>query len=458
MILVKDIGNAGTSVEAIRCTMEAVTFNAARKCLPDRAIIRACRESGYVCRRRLLTPVVTVLHMVFAAFWPEHSFAASWDVLWANAIGHLPKAAGKVLSSGTLSKARKRLTAEVWRGIFAWLADRGQELSKGVGGWRGHRIVLMDGTCVSMPDEQELRDTYGVNRCYHGEGRYPLARLVTLALADTMVIVDWALEAYRSSEAKMALGLLGSLKPGDLLVGDRLFAGANYYVKYMQRGLEFVTQAHQMLKVERIRRIICHSVDDFIGEVKINKDYIEEGGPTSIRLRFIRATLVIRGKRWHGWFVTSLLDAVAYPADELVGIYGRRWRIETLIRAVKLPMGCDVLRSQSAEGVVKEVAARLTALNVVRIIMVEAVLETGQDPLRLSFSHAVRAIMSFSPALASQPVWKLAEIYDAMLEQIARHTVKLRPGRNEPRMIRRDKKHYPFLKTTRQQWRDTFVA
>jgi hypothetical protein len=157
--------------------------------------------------------------------------------------------------------------------------------------------------------------------------------------------------------------------------------------------------------------------------------------------------------------VTSLLDAQLYPADEIIELYARRWRIETLFGELKIGLSADVLRSQTAEGIGKEIAARLTALNVVRSIMLEAAAKKGvADPLQLSFVFALRAILNFSPALGIEPAWKLWMIYDTMLDEIAAHIAPFRPGRNEPRMIRRDRKHYPMLTTTRAEWRSAYVA
>ena len=162
---------------------------------------------------------------------------------------------------------------------------------------------------------------------------------------------------------------------------------------------------------------------------------------------------MIRGKRKAVWFATSLLDDRKYPASEIVALYGKRWRIETLFRAVKIEMSADVLRSKRPDGIRKEVCARLMALNIVRAVMLEAAGEHGVDPLRISFSHAIRCILAFAPALAMEPIWVVQAIYKAMLREIASHLLRERPGRSEPRAIKREKKHYPYLRTTRSLWR-----
>jgi hypothetical protein len=140
-------------------------------------------------------------------------------------------------------------------------------------------------------------------------------------------------------------------------------------------------------------------------------------------------------------------------------LYARRWRIETLFREVKINLSADVLRSQRPDGVRKEIIARLTALNIVRSIMLEAAVQAGMsDPLRISFAHAVRAIISFSAALSHVPLALVWEVYEAMLIEIASHVNPERPGRLEPRAVCRERKHYPSLRMTRAEWRARHVA
>ena len=81
-----------------------------------------------------------------------------------------------------------------------------------------------------------------------------------------------------------------------------------------------------------------------------------------------------------------------------------------------------------------------------------------EDPLRISFVHAVRAIISFSAALSHVPLEFVWDVYEAMLAEIASHVNPERPGRLEPREVCRENKHYSSLKTTRAQWRINHAA
>jgi Transposase DDE domain len=450
------IGKKCSTTPKISESFQSTILHSIRNVVSDELLEQTCREVGYRFRRRKITPVVTVLHMILSALWPEESFNACWQVLWDTFVSWFPQFQGQSPSRRRVAEARNRLPLALWRRLFEQVSQQAQQRSEGYDGWKGHRVVLTDGTCVSMRRTPALVKAFGVNNGPHGRGRYPLARLVTVCLAGTMTIVDYALGGYRQGEWTLLASILGSLRPGDLLIGDRHFAGAPLYVYYRNQRLEFLTRAHQCLKIARVQRVRCYTSEDFIGRLKLNKLHRRKDPslPLHIDVRFLKAVLRIRGRRQTVWFTTSLLDPLHYPAEQIVALYARRWRIETLFREVKITLSADVLRSQSPEGIRKEIMARLTALNVVRTLMLEAAtLAQIEDPLRISFVHAIRALVSFSPALGYAPLLAVPGIYQAMLREMASHLNPDRPGRLEPRAVRRDHKNYPSLRITRAQWK-----
>jgi putative transposase len=453
-------GIRGENSSAISQKIVASTLNAIQQLLPESTIQQICHQVGYTYRDRILTPAVTVLHMILAVLWPEESFNASWQVQWAAVASRYPDLAGRSPSRGSVAKARKRLPLELWEKLCTYVSEKAQAGAESFAYWRGHRVVLLDGTCVSMPAEPALFEAFGVNTGYHGKGRYPLARVATLCLAGTMMVIAYALGGYCDGEWTLALLILDRLRKGDLLIADRHFAAAHYYWRYQSMGLEFLTRTHQRLIISRIKRVQSYRRNDFLGWLTINKNYRRKDPnlPRHLLVRFVQASVRIRGQRQVIWLVTSLLDDQQYPAAEIVALYGRRWRIETAFEQLKIRLSADVLRSHSPDGIRKEFAARCLALNLVHAIILEAARVHHLDPMRISFAHAVRAILIFSPTLACERIFRLPQIYRAMLSEIAHHIVPERPGRMEPRAIRREHKHYPALRETRAEWRRQHAA
>ena len=146
----KSIVKVPVKTSQFPASLESVPLNSIRKILPDNTIHDACHQVNYNYRKRFLTPVVTVLHMILAAIWPEESFNASWQLLWSSFVANHPSMAGKSPSRGTVSNARKRMPLEAWNKIAEWLSEQGQACSKKLDQWRGHRVVAVDGTCITV--------------------------------------------------------------------------------------------------------------------------------------------------------------------------------------------------------------------------------------------------------------------------------------------------------------------
>ncbi len=455
------IGEPNTPVKEFWRRIESTAFNSIRGVLSNAMILDACKSANYVFRKRKLTPLLTILHSLLAAIWPEESFAASWQVLWASACALDPALSDVTQpNSGSLAKARQRIPLAVWNALVSALSTLVCACGTARDTWRGLRVVLMDGTCVSMPAEEALFEHFGSNGQARGKPHYPLARMVVLGLASSRAILAYALGAFLDSEVSLARTLLAHLKPGDLLIADRLFAAAHAYAMYARHQIQFITRMHQRVKISKLRKLKIFSHDDMLVEMRLDAKYrrAHPDAPEKIVVRVIRARISGRdGKAWL-YVVTSLLSATDYPASEIVALYAQRWRIETLFREFKIDLSADVLRSKTVAGIEKEIAARVTALNTIRVLMLNAAVQKSADVLRISFVQTLRTVINFAPGFATQKFERLPRLYRRMLEEIARQTVPDRPGRKEPRMTRREKRHYPTLTTTRVQWRKRHAA
>ena len=173
--------------------------------------------------------------------------------------------------------------------------------------------------------------------------------------------------------------------------------------------------------------------------------------PEEITVRIVRFHATIRGFRHRKiTLVTTLLDPMAYPAEELAALYGRRWRLELCLRDVKTTLGMELLRCQSPAMAAKEVLAYLIAHNLVRCVMAEAALVHDADLDRLSFKGTLDAVRQYSAAIARARSRKLRrQLWQDLLVSLVRDLVPWRPGRREPRAVKRRPKQYPLLNQPR---------
>jgi IS4 transposase len=103
--------------------------------------------------------------------------------------------------------------------------------------------------------------------------------------------------------------------------------------------------------------------------------------------------------------VTTLLDPIQAPAEELAALYHERWEIETALDELKTHLrgARIVLRSKTPELVEQEFRGLLMAHFAIRGLMHEAALRVDEDPDRLSFLHSVRVVQRRMARFAAIP-------------------------------------------------------
>ena len=97
--------------------------------------------------------------------------------------------------------------------------------------------------------------------------------------------------------------------------------------------------------------------------------------------------------------------------------------------------------------------AHLLGYNLIRKVMAEAAWVSGCCPRQLSFAGAVQTLEQFRWLLLGQAGAQRLEILIGVLLAIASHRVGQRPGRVEPRAVKRRPKEYDRLMKPRAEAR-----
>ena len=178
--------------------------------------------------------------------------------------------------------------------------------------------------------------------------------------------------------------------------------------------------------------------------------------PDELIVRVLKVQLSIPGFRTRDvTLVTTLSDAEVYPAQELAQLYLRRWRIELWWRHLKTTMGMEVLRCQSPAMVHKELEMFLTGYNFIRCLMVESATLYDRAVEPFSFKGSVDALRQYAPLIAqARSRKKQRRLTQQLLQTLALDLVTERPGRREPRAVKRRPKPYPLLSRRRRVFRE----
>jgi hypothetical protein len=153
--------------------------------------------------------------------------------------------------------------------------------------------------------------------------------------------------------------------------------------------------------------------------------------------------------------VTTLLDPQRYPAEDLIVLYARRWRLELCLRDLKTTMGMEPLRCKTPDMAEKELLAYLVAHNLIRGVMAEAVARYAVDLERVSFKGTVDALRQYTAQMDKARSRRLRrQLWEDLLLNLARDLVRHRPNRLEPRAVKRRLKPYPLLNRPRRSFKE----
>jgi hypothetical protein len=426
-----------------------------REEIPTRRVEELRRAQMPESRKRLWTVEFMLWFWLTAGIHRERSFNAVGTELWTAIVAEVPELAGRKLNSGRMTEGRARIPIEMLREVREEFAAKGVEEGQGMGLWRGRRVMWLDGSTLSMPDEPELRKAFGGPRNQRGTSPFPVMRIVNLGIAATRMVVGSAYGSYKTSEIELSDPLLEKIQAGDVLTADRYFASAQNMARVKRQGADAVMRKHAGLKVSlhKRRRI---GPEDWILELSVpveaRKAHPEL--PEMIEIRVFHVVVGHGAQRVELWIETTLLDAQRYSKEELARVYLERWGVETSYAELKVELHLDILRSQTVAGVYREVEAHLAAYNYIRLQMLRAAKHAGVDARRLSFIEAVRTILKVGQMMEGcENAERRGELLGIMLEQIAAATIRQRPGRHEPRAVKRPPKPFPRFKGSREEWR-----
>jgi hypothetical protein len=183
------------------------------------------------------------------------------------------------------------------------------------------------------------------------------------------------------------------------------------------------------------------------------------GIPNEITVRVLRVELRTAGLRTqHLTLVTTLLDETLYPAEEIIATYARRWRLEMCLDDLKTTLGMEHLHCRSPKMVQKELLVFFIVHNLLRWLMIDAAQSGAVNLERISFKGTLDGFRQWAVALSQlgtskRQAKRRTQLWNGLLETLAADLVPERPGRREPRAVKKRSK-YPHLDCPRDKFRE----
>ncbi len=344
------------------------------------------------------------------------------------------------------TQARQLMPMWFWTALILILGNRFQDRHGGLVRWKQFRLLALDGTTISLPAWERLRAYFGAARNGKSAPRTQ-ARMLMLQLPLVRMPWRYVVGPLEQGERTMAAELLSFLYQNDLVLLDRGFWSYGLFHQIQNQRAFFAIRLSKQIQLRRVKRL---GDGDWlvVWKMPTGPRWRNSGLDKEINLRLVE--YAIPGFRPSA-IVTNVLSpqtvsredwvrlaSETEPGDERLGIglYHRRWEIETTFRELKVTQGMEgSLRGRTPETIHYEIAGHVLLYLLVRWLMVEAAVEHGvDDPLRLSFKGSLEELKDMRQTLVTATAKRVQDVLlPRLLERLAEHLVPLRPGRHYPR-------------------------
>jgi DDE family transposase len=376
-------------------------------------------------------------------------------VATAKARGWLPPSASP--ATGASCRARNALAAEGLQRAVEHTAAALEACASAADLWMGRHVRGVDGTGMALPDTPATQDDYPQPSEQKPGGGFPVLRLVALMSLTTGAIGCYTIGSLHAHEQRLFPALRLHLKAGEVVLGDRHFGTFANLVLLKRQGVDGVFRRHQARTTEAqtIRRL---GQEDHLvrWHIRANRSPVWLDPAVDFPRTFVVREVTFRVAQ-PGFrpqvvtLVTTLGDAEAYPPAVLAALYCKRWRMELWLRDIKTTMDMDMLRTKTPPGVRAEVAMFMVGYNLIRTVRFDASQMTETPREQLSFQSALgrlRLWWAHGTSAMELVGWLLA--YKPLLDELARDGHPARPGRSEPRVVKRRPKPFPRMQQPRR--------
>lgn len=363
--------------------------------------------------------------------------------------------------TGDYCRARAKLSLNALKRL---VRESGRQLEDTAGkSWlfKGRHGKLVDGFTFTMPDTPENQQEFPQIKTKKPGVGFPIARVCVVTSLATGCVCDVAVGPYagkETGETALLRKILKVFNTNDIAVMDCCFSSFMMLALLTTKGVDVCVPQHQ-LRHSDFRKGCRLGPNDYLVTWYRPKcpawmtpeqyDQI----PETMVLREVRFAKNERGEHDAFTIITSLTDPMEYPKRDIAELYDHRWNVEHDIFDVKQTMNLAHVRCKTPEMILRELWTTLLAYNLIRKVIVTSARLYEKQPRQLSCTRTCQKILSAWMLLATGGCRDARAMHAEILKEIAHQEILKRPGRKEPRAIKRAKDKYPLMQRSRNQMR-----
>jgi hypothetical protein len=353
------------------------------------------------------------------------------------------------ITKGGFSKSRRNLAPEaflelndiVWRGFYQQVDYLG---------YRGHKLLAVDGTFLNLPNHESIHKEFGIRDMGRGQNKdVPKSMCLLSMLYDPVnyLNLDVQMGETDGSELQLLLKHLPKIDKGDIVMLDRGYPSRYLFSILASKGSHFIVRmkpnwlpVKEFIKSRKKDITITMEVPDGDFE-RYRKEF--PAMRKTVKCRMVK----VRAENGEDQILcTSLLDPVKYKLQELAELYCIRWGIEEGFKMYKARVQVEAFSGKTATAVKQDIYAKammMTMCAALAFPIEERVIkEYKEEQQRGTVKYGRKINRTFA-------YWSAKSILIGMFikgmnrralavfdEQVEANTEAVRPGRFYPRKKR----------------------
>lgn len=311
--------------------------------------------------------------------------------------------------------------------------------------WNKMPVYAFDGSKFILPATEEIRAEFdpksGLDN--NGKGHYPQCLVMTAYDVFRQLPVARAVGSIHDSERDQAQSLLSHIPPNSVLLFDRGFPSYPFikYLRENHRGY-FIFHCQAQSTFPAVEAFVQQSKDEDFIIITPSSNFLHRANAKQRKEAYLIQLRAIRLEHPDGAvsvLLTNLLNKKAFPKEQIIGLYFRRWAIEGHYRNEKAVLGIEQFHGKTSNGIRQEFFASVIMTVIARTLMVLASKSFNSDTGECQFKNAILVLASEAAVLVPDNPQKAATIFSEILDQIAavKYYRPKSPRPSQPRVTKR---------------------
>ena len=323
--------------------------------------------------------------------------------------------------------------------------------------FHGLKILIPDGTKISMSNTEDTREKYG-----NGQGHYTQAQALGFYDLSTGTFEDFKVEHYNTPERAIALQHMSSNTTSTLYVADAGYNGMAFiamcaeYKHHILMQLKSSALGKKFLKTKKRSALVS---------LKLTKTHLKNypeyqhllGKYITVRLVRTRGTSKLESQV----LITTLLDEKEFTWQELTKLYLQRYTVELAFRHLKTTIGIERIRKQKLQRIEQLMFAAVVLYNLSAMLrnrIKRPNIMPEKEGIRVHcFTLCIELILMLFKG-AMRPTHGSKKRMDVCLRAIRGCWFIYKPWRSEPRICHAPPSNFPSQKGAMERTKAEFLT